>query len=216
MHSVDVESVTTFSTNQHFLVPIRNISSSKGKCRVLLSACLLTCSFNLYLFSSTIMSTYSSTEIRQLIDDLDDVFWAAILERDIQSVFKRERPALASLFITIHFLLIIYSKQDKLMRIRRETADNAELQRELKVSRYLWIFAEQWHRAKTSNDLDGFWPRVRTYMETFDNKTPNGRRIPPPAPKLNVSHPREMQFIQAVNSPCVAIPEVRQQTTNDG
>jgi hypothetical protein len=44
------------------------------------------------------MSTYTPVEFRKMIDDLDDVIRIAIVNGNIQSVFKRERAALVMYF----------------------------------------------------------------------------------------------------------------------
>lgn len=63
------------------------------------------------------------------------------------------------------------------MRIKKETKANADLQVEFSVARYLWGFATQWFRAKTTNRLADFWANVGTTLESYDRDHPTGRRI---------------------------------------
>lgn len=47
------------------------------------------------------MSTITVAEIRQMVDDLDDVFRAGIENGEIQTVFSKNRPSLVSIIIKL-------------------------------------------------------------------------------------------------------------------
>lgn len=63
------------------------------------------------------------------------------------------------------------------MRLKKETKQNAELQQEFAVTRFLWEFATKWHHAKTSNQMDQFWLGVKNSLYHYDKENPEGRRI---------------------------------------
>lgn len=47
------------------------------------------------------MSTITVAEIRQMVDDLDNVFRAGIENGEIQTVFSKNRPSLVSIIIKL-------------------------------------------------------------------------------------------------------------------
>lgn len=63
------------------------------------------------------------------------------------------------------------------MRIRKDTRDNDNIQREFKVTRFLWDFARKWHTSNKANKLDAFWAEVRTTLNDFDDKNPGAQRL---------------------------------------
>jgi hypothetical protein len=80
------------------------------------------------------------------------------------------------------------------MITRQDTAINADIQQEIKVQRYIWIFASSWLRAKVAKRLDSkFWDDLPRSLKTYDIALPNGRRVVsellPATPALLVSEP---------------------------
>jgi hypothetical protein len=47
------------------------------------------------------MSTYNVSDIRKLVDDLDDIIRASVLKGDIATVFGNERASLVSKLINL-------------------------------------------------------------------------------------------------------------------
>ena len=86
------------------------------------------------------------------------------------------------------------------MMTKQDTNTNAGLQAEIKVERFIWIFASKWLRAKIAEKLNDFWPGLPKTLYTYDIEKPNGRRDPTPendtipdltGPKMPVTMPAE-------------------------
>jgi hypothetical protein len=121
------------------------------------------------------MSTYSTADIRKMVDDVDDAFRAALLDGDIKTVFTRERGNLVSLS-KLFFNSMLKHVQNHIMRTKRENKNNAEISQAFNVNRFLWPFATQYVKAKSEGQLDHFWERAATNLATFDQKNPGCRR----------------------------------------
>ena len=65
------------------------------------------------------------------------------------------------------------------MRTRRETKGDADVQREFKTTRFLWVFAEEWRTAKKENVLGKFWTGLSSALTSYDIANPAGRRFLP-------------------------------------
>ena len=65
------------------------------------------------------------------------------------------------------------------MKIKKSTKEQAELQHEFKVNRFLWQFAGDYMIAKKGNALDKFWPQLPSILKKYDTINPAGRRSPP-------------------------------------
>ena len=61
------------------------------------------------------------------------------------------------------------------MKIRFTTFENAELQQEFSVPRYVWEFAEGFIPAKKEGKLVRFWGETATKLKEFDEKNPTSR-----------------------------------------
>lgn len=86
------------------------------------------------------------------------------------------------------------------MMTKQDTNTNPGLQAEIKVERFIWIFASKWLRAKIAEKLNDFWPGLPKTLYTYDIEKPNGRRDPTPendtipdltGPKMPVTMPAE-------------------------
>ncbi|KAF8800694.1 hypothetical protein BYT27DRAFT_7261569 [Phlegmacium glaucopus] len=95
------------------------------------------------------MSAYTPTLIRDLIDDLDAIFRAAVANGTIE--------------------------KNASMGVARETWDSVEIQEQFKVPQFIWPFTDNWHRAKTCLD-NGFWHQQLTLLEDFNKEYPNHHR----------------------------------------
>ncbi|KAF8799824.1 hypothetical protein BYT27DRAFT_7263433 [Phlegmacium glaucopus] len=128
------------------------------------------------------MSAYTPTIIRDLVDDLDVIFRAAVLDGTIRKVFQKERPTM-----------------NTLMQAARDTRDSPEIQQEFKAPRFIWPFTEGWLRAKTQGQLDDqFWTRQVAVLQDFDQEHPDQHRqagmAPAAVPKAPV---RRLQVMVA-------------------
>ena len=61
------------------------------------------------------------------------------------------------------------------MQTRCEMKQNAELQKEFQVTRYIWIFTEQWHMAKKADLLAIFWAALREQLQKYNQRNPTGQ-----------------------------------------
>ena len=66
------------------------------------------------------------------------------------------------------------------MWTRCETKQNAKLQKEFQVTRYIWTFAEQWCTAKKADLLAILWVGLREQLQKYNQRNPSGQQIPPP------------------------------------
>ncbi|KAF8811077.1 hypothetical protein BYT27DRAFT_7253207, partial [Phlegmacium glaucopus] len=130
------------------------------------------------------MTAYTAPQVRKIIDDLDDIFRAAAQNGRVKAVFARERKAI-----------------DALMCTTRTTTDNAELQHEFQVMRFLWRFADVYQGARRAQGLDGvFWDGLAQVLKDFDAKYPTAHRtpvpgVPPPVhPTIPIIPPNEATF----------------------
>ena len=67
--------------------------------------------------------------------------------------------------------------QDKIFRIRKDTGLNEAVKKEFEVDRFLWVFSQNWRKAKKENGLDSYWDGVNKMMENYDRENPTGRRM---------------------------------------
>ena len=67
--------------------------------------------------------------------------------------------------------------QDKIFRIRKDTGLKEAVKKEFEVDRFLWVFSQNWRKAKKANGLDSYWDGVKKMMENFDQENPTGRRM---------------------------------------
>lgn len=77
---------------------------------------------------------------------------------------------------------IIRFPKDKIMKIKKAWKHVPAIMGEFRVPRYVWLFAQTWHQAKTTKTLDQFWSEVRTTLDDFNQQYPDGRRDIRPTP----------------------------------
>jgi hypothetical protein len=114
-----------------------------------------------------------------MVDDMDDIIRAAVVNGDVDTVFPGQRENFVSDSHNLASIDTIYTKtlkQDKIMRTKQGNKNNHDVYREFSVTRFLWTFCEQYYVARKAGQLDFFWGVLRKSMERYDDENPSGRR----------------------------------------
>ncbi|KAF8801014.1 hypothetical protein BYT27DRAFT_7262425 [Phlegmacium glaucopus] len=139
------------------------------------------------------MSSHMAADIQTQIDNIDNIFRASVVEGTLKTAFKSERKSV-----------------DTLMRTHHERI--ARIQQEFDVPQFLWIFTDNWHRAKKGNTLDtAFWDRQAQVLKDFERQHPTSNRAmavtPPPLPAPRQQNHEQRRPIPA--SPPQTAPVMR-------
>jgi hypothetical protein len=114
-----------------------------------------------------------------MVDDMDDIIRAAVVNGDVETVFPRHLENFVSNSYNLASIRTIYTKtlkQDKIMRTKQGNKNNHDVYREFSETRFLWTFCEQYCVARNAGQLDFFWGVVRKSMDKYDDENPTGRR----------------------------------------
>jgi hypothetical protein len=146
------------------------------------------------------MSRHIAQDVRKLIDGVDEKLREAVRNGSIEQEFQKERKQIVSARSYYDNQQNTYPHQDLVMKIQRNTRDDAVIQKEYQVPRYFWILTKKYREAKKGEKLgDAFWDGQREFLRTFDEGHPQkpqpANHNPPRLTRPSRHNPRQPAWL---------------------